>query len=196
MSGSDTKHADARRRRMAMHLMLDLETWSTKNHALVISVGACFFDPQDEIIGAKFYAAIDPEQAPPGAHIDPGTILWWMSPERTEARLAWLQEAKVSAHDAMSGLAEWVNSIAAETPVNLWGNGATFDNVILHMHYQMLGLDPFWRDGFGDRCYRTLKSLAPGLKIERSGVYHNALDDAVDQARHMQRIVRSLGITV
>ena len=44
-----------------------------------------------------------------------------------------------------------------------------------------------------NRCYRTLKGLLPAIELERSGTHHNALDDAITQARHLQKIVRTLG---
>jgi exodeoxyribonuclease VIII len=39
----------------------------------------------------------------------------------------------------------------------------------------------FWNS----RCYRTVKSLYPDNKLKRSGTYHNAVDDAESQARHL-----------
>ena len=178
-----------------MHLMLDLETWSTRPHAVIISIGAIFFDPNGDTLGERFYAAIDPRSAPPGAHIDADTILWWMSPERTQAREAWLKEGKVTLDEALMGLSEWASAVAGDEAIRLWGNGAAFDNVLLSTAYKLLSLDPFWQH-WNDRCYRTWKASAPEVKIQRSGLYHNALDDAVDQARHLQQIAKHLGVTI
>jgi exodeoxyribonuclease VIII len=41
-----------------------------------------------------------------------------------------------------------------------------------------------WRH-WNDRCYRTVKSLYPDVKLERVGTHHNAVDDAESQARHL-----------
>lgn len=180
-----------------MHVMLDIETWSTKPNATIISIGACVFDPHSTAMGSKFYVAIDPNQ---GRHIDPDTILWWMSPDRTEAREAWLQEAKLDLYSALDGLCQWAHSCAAESSASpdsfrVWGNGSDFDNVIVRNAMEFLGIEPFWRH-WDNRCYRTTKNMAPNVKIERAGTYHNALSDAVDQAVHMQRVVAHAGLTV
>ena len=45
----------------------------------------------------------------------------------------------------------------------------------------------FWQE----RDLRTLKGLSPDLRIERSGTHHNALDDALHQARLVQHILTS-----
>jgi exodeoxyribonuclease VIII len=178
--------------------MIDLETWSTQPNALIVSIGACMFDPKGADVGERFYAAIEPASMP-GRHVDTNTILWWMSPERTAAREAWLAERKVDAYSALTGLSRWVRDqqVAVESTedIRVWGNGAAFDNVILASAYRSLGTDPFW-DHRNDRCYRTLKALTPQVRIQRSGTHHNALDDAVDQARHLQRIRAALSLVL
>jgi exodeoxyribonuclease VIII len=178
--------------------MIDLETWSTQPNALIVSIGACVFDPKGSDVGERFHVAIEPRSMP-GRHIDTSTILWWMSAEHTAAREAWLAERKVDAYSALTGLSRWVRDqqIAAESTeeVKVWGNGAAFDNVILASAYRDLGIEPFW-SYWNDRCYRTLKALAPQVRIQRSGTHHNSLDDAVDQARHLQRIRSVLGLVL
>jgi hypothetical protein len=44
----------------------------------------------------------------------------------------------------------------------------------------------YWRN----RCYRTLKNLHPEVPIERTGIYHRALDDARSQAVHAMQLLR------
>jgi len=66
----------------------------------------------------------------------------------------------------------------------MWGNGASFDNVILSETYLRLGMKapwPFWKN----KCYRTAKGMYPAVEINRSGTHHNALDDARSQAEHL-----------
>jgi len=42
-----------------------------------------------------------------------------------------------------------------------------------------------------DRCYRTMKELIQMPFDERSGSYHNALDDAMYQTKHLLKILKS-----
>ena len=67
----------------------------------------------------------------------------------------------------------------------MWGNGATFDNVILRSSYKAIGQEAPWKF-YDDRCYRTLKSLAniPMVQIDEA-TPHFALDDARVQAQHV-----------
>ena len=68
--------------------------------------------------------------------------------------------------------------------IGVWGNGASFDNVILSESYYRAAILrpwPFWKD----RCYRTIKTIYPDVELVRSGTHHNALDDARTQAEHL-----------
>lgn len=70
----------------------------------------------------------------------------------------------------------------------IWGNGATFDNMILRNAYLATGQRQPWnfRD---DVCFRTVKYLFP-LKKEFQGVRHHALDDARNQAKYLIKAVK------
>lgn len=175
---------------MADHVMLDIETWGTGPDAVVISIGACIFDPYGNDIRDRFYVAIDPDSnVAAGRKIDVSTVLWWMSPDRDTPRRRWLEQSKVDLYTALDGFAVW----CPDAPV--WGNGATFDNVILGSAYKSVGLSQPWKF-WHDRCYRTVKSMVPGIPLHRIGEHHDALDDAVSQARHLQAMVEHAGLNV
>jgi hypothetical protein len=172
-----------------VHVMVDIETWGTGNDAIPVSLGACKFDGTE--ILDQFHVGIDPASAQAfGLSIDASTILWWFDPERDEARRQWLELQKVDLASALMGFAEWCGT--GSPAVALWGNGSTFDNIILRSAYKAVGLAypvPFW----ADQCYRTMKNRTPGIKLERIGTHHNALDDAISQAKHLQRIIAQVG---
>lgn len=174
-------------------IMIDLEAWSTRTNALIVSIGACRFDLHGTGSTDRFEVAIHPESGRGlNRHMDPGTILWWMAPEREEPRTRWLRQPKVDLPDALYGLTDWVRSVTGPSMAcRVWGNGAAFDNVLLRDSFEACGIEPFWafRD---DRCYRTMKALAPEVQMVRQGLHHDALADAVDQALHLQAIMRSL----
>lgn len=73
----------------------------------------------------------------------------------------------------------------------VWGNGADFDNPILATAYGALNQVQPWKP-YNGHCYRTLKSLVKGPKIERTGTHHNAVDDARSQALHAIQLLRVL----
>lgn len=169
-----------------MHVMLDLETLSTRPNAAILSVGAVAFDSSG--IHSKFCMAIHPEQLI--GHIDGGTVAWWMK-QSEEAR----QEATkgIDGPDYLcSAFAKWFQIVGGE---ELWGNGADFDNVIFKSMYDAVGLKAPW-EFYNNRCYRTLKNCTSVLNevpLERVGVHHNAVNDAESQARHLIAIDKFLG---
>lgn len=174
---------------VAAHVMLDLETWGTGVSAVPIAIGACKFDA-DTIID-NFHVAIDPASAQAlGLKIDANTILWWMDPERDEARRRWLGMQRVDLASALTGFSEWLGTGTMVTAI--WGNGSTFDNVILRTAYEVAGIEypvRFWQD----YCYRTVKQTTD-IELVREGTHHDALDDAISQAKHLQRIAAVNGL--
>lgn len=166
------------------HVMLDLETLGNGNNAVPISIGACRFTATE--ILDSFHVAIDPESCEQyGLKMDASTILWWFDPGRDEARQRWLSMQKVDLPSVLTGFSQWLQ----QSPVlAIWGNGSTFDNVILRSAYKAAGLEypvKFWQD----QCYRTIKNRTPQIGIVREGTHHDALDDAISQAKHLQEIM-------
>lgn len=179
-----------------VHLMVDLETWSTKPNALIIAIGAAFFDPCGEGVADAFYAAVSPGgQVELGRDLDPDTVLWWMQPAQRDALDRWLVEEKSCLVEALDGLHQWAQGYADGRKIALWGNGASFDNVILTSAMQRIGT-PLITSHLGDRCHRTLKSLAPHIKPDRIGDHHNALDDVLYQVAQLQDVIKATGIKV
>ena len=165
-----------------MHVMLDLETMGTRPNAPIIAIGAVPFDTKGVYPG--FYVNIDLESAVNEGHavVDPKTVLWWME-QSGEARSS-LRNDKKLIHTALYQFRDWLKTIELE---GVWGNGASFDNVILTETYRRLDMTPPW-PFWMDRCYRTMKSLYPLIDMDREGVHHNAMDDAKSQANHLIKI--------
>lgn len=172
---------------MTTHVMIDLETMSTGSYAAILSIGAVKFDPEqapkpDE--WPKFHTVVRlTSSLKAGLRVDANTIEWWMDHDRAEARKALRSHDPVDLDEALLGFSAWFG--AASLPV--WGNGATFDNVILRNAFIALGLDCPWTHQH-DRCFRTIKNLKPPVKPVRYGVAHSALDDAIAQALTLVKI--------
>lgn len=176
-----------------LECMVDLETLGNGNEAVILSIGACKFYPSAQGVDIhtthRFEVFVKPQSCVEiGLKPDISTIMWWMEPERGEARdlMVAKQAGAVPIHQALAMFHAW---LGADMPV--WGNGATFDNVILRNAYKLAGIDCPW-SFWNDRCYRTVKSLAPSVKMQRKGVHHSAMWDAVSQAEHLQSINRFL----
>lgn len=167
------------------NVMVDLETLGKGSDAVILSIGAVAFDETG--VGSDFYANIDPESCTRvGMKMDASTVMWWMT-QGDQARQVFKDGSRLDI--VLRNFTLWFASVGAE---NVWGNGATFDNVILSNAYTLAGLERPWSYR-GDRCYRTLKALLPDVKAPPNfGTAHNALDDARYQAIHAVELLKAL----
>ncbi|HBC7574844.1 TPA: 3'-5' exoribonuclease, partial [Escherichia coli] len=182
--------------RVWYHLMIDLETMGTNTNAPIVVIGAVFFDPQTGEIGPVFYIVISLTDAMnTGAVPDGGTIEWWLK-QSSEARAAILTD-QVKLKDALSRFREFIHEYSDEKFVQVWGNGATFDNAILRRSYERQGIPCPWRY-YNDRDVRTIVELGKTIDFDArivipfEGVRHNALDDARHQAKYVSAIWQKL----
>jgi len=165
-----------------MHIMIDLETMGTRADAPIVSIGAVAFDAKG--IGREFYCTVSLHSAVrSGAVIDPSTVMWWLGQDKiAQDALTDRQDDAVGLEEGLRHFMQFVCSYG-DNLKGVWGNGATFDNVIMHESGKRCGV-PMW-EFWKDKCYRTVKGLYPEVKMERAGTHHNALDDAKSQALHL-----------
>ena len=179
--------------RVWTHLSVDLETMGTNPDAPINSIGGKFFDPATGGMGPEFSKAIDLETS--GGIIDRKTIKWWAKRSR-EAQSAIFTD-EIPLDDALLQLREFINENSGESFVQIWGNGANFDNVILRRSYERQGIPCPWRY-YNDRDVRTIVELGNSIgfdvrmAIPFEGVPHNALDDARHQAKYVSAIWQKL----
>ena len=172
------------------NIMLDLETLSTRHDAMIISIGAVMFDKDG--LGDIFYRVIDNTNNPYGFHMDPATVSFWMRQEYP-ARLPFFSTSgDPNIETVLSSFAGLCDLAGGHHNVKIWGNGATFDNVILSNAYERVGIEHPWSHR-GDRCYRTLKNFS-SVECPQVGTLHNALDDAKAQALHLIEIAKDLNL--
>ncbi|EEW0763180.1 exonuclease [Escherichia albertii] len=179
--------------RMWTHMMIDLETMGKNPDAAVISIGAIFFDPQTGDIGPEFSKTIDLDTA--GGVIDRDTVKWWLKQSR-EAQSAILAD-EIPLDDALLQLREFIDENSGEFFVQVWGNGTSFDNVILRRSYERQGIPCPWHY-CNDRDVRTIVELGGAMDFDArtaipfEGERHNALDDARYQAKYVSAIWQKL----
>ncbi|WP_247181075.1 exonuclease, partial [Escherichia coli] len=179
--------------RLWHHLMIDLETMGKNPDAPVNAIAGKFFDPVTGEMGPEFSKTIDLETA--GGVIDRDTIKWWLKQSR-EAQSAILTN-EIPLDDALLQFREFIAENSGEFFVQVWGNGANFDNVILRRSYERQGIPCPWRYN-NDRDVRTMVAL--GLVIDFDarttipfeGECHNALHDARYQAKYVSVIWQKL----
>ena len=178
-----------------VHVMVDLETMGKKHNAPIVAIGAVVFDPATGSIGESFYKVVCLESSVNwGAVIDPSTVIWWLK-QSSEARSAIVNDDAIPLQDALLQFREFVsdNVAGGSKKAQVWGNGASFDNSILRSSYDCIAEDYPWEYG-NDRDVRTMVELGqaisfdPKTTIPFEGSRHNALADAIHQARYVSAI--------
>lgn len=168
-------------------IMLDLETTGQRAGCAILSIGAVQFDHKERKLGPEFYRVVSLRSCQElGLFVEESTMKWW-SEQSKEAQTVLTQSVDggrgtLELKEALLEFNKYLSQWGVDN-LKVWGNGSDFDNAILYACYAACGLEPGWRF-WNSRCYRTLKSIIPGAKLQRLGVYHNALDDAKSQAAH------------
>ncbi|WP_270495591.1 exonuclease [Citrobacter gillenii] len=181
------------------HLMVDMETMGNSPDAPIVSIGAVFFDPSTGNTGAEFYQVVSLESSMSfGMKPDASTIQWWLK-QSSESRSAILVDEAMGLLETLDLLADFIaeNAANGSHTVQLWGNGCSFDNVILRRAYALTDTPfavPFWND----RDVRTMVELGksvginPRYDIPFEGDMHNALSDARHQVKYVSAIWQRL----
>ncbi|SYT06081.1 exodeoxyribonuclease VIII [Klebsiella pneumoniae] len=178
-----------------VHVMVDLETMGKKHNAPIVAIGAVVFDPATGSIGESFYKVVCLESSVNwGAVIDPSTVIWWLK-QSSEARSAIVNDDAIPLLDVLLQFREFVsdNVAGGSKKAQVWGNGASFDNSILRSSYDCIAEDYPW-EYWNDRDVRTMVELGqaigfdPKTTIPFEGDRHNALADAIHQARYVSAI--------
>ncbi|WP_454730540.1 3'-5' exoribonuclease domain-containing protein [Citrobacter freundii] len=181
------------------HLMVDMETMGNSPDAPIVSIGAVFFDPSTGNTGAEFYRVVNLESSMSfGMKPDASTIQWWLK-QSSEARSAILVDEAMGLRESLELLANFIaeNAANGSHTVQLWGNGCSFDNVILRRAYALTET-PFAVPFRNDRDVRTMVELGksvginPRYDIPFEGDMHNALSDARHQVKYVSAIWQRL----
>ena len=175
------------------NVMLDLEFMGKGPDAAITAIGAVKFG-MDGLMCEPFYLPIDLQSSVDlGMRMDVSTVLWWMG--QSDEAQAIYKDNRTCGTVLAAALARFSIWSRSGTSPRVWGNGSDIDNVILSTAYRLAGLTQPW-DVRDSRCYRTVKNMAPGIKLERIGTHHNALDDAKSQALHLIKICEELNLAI
>jgi hypothetical protein len=173
------------------HIMLDLETMGKRFDAPIVSVGACYFDPDTGEIGKRFFGAVDMADAFQYGRANGDTVRWWLG-QSDDARQALIK----GRHPLRLVLEKFEEFYREGGQPCVWGNGAAFDIPITEYAYiRCLEKQAPW-DFWKVRDCRTIKDLASPLMKEPvdpfKGTAHNALDDALHQAAWVSKMWQAL----
>lgn len=177
------------------HFMWDIETLGTGADSVVTSIGIVKFNIENGKILGKYATEFDvQEQLEAGRTVTASTLAFWMKQPR-DAQSQVLDAMGdtgmllMSMDGALRSLTGWIHDNSTGKKLSIWGNGPSFDNAIMKDLYSMSNIKyPFKYND--DRCMRTmvdmcrtLTDIDPKEEVANVGTVHNALDDAVYQAK-------------
>lgn len=192
-------HNHAEPEMLYTHLMIDIEAFGKKADSPVVSIGAVFFDPSTGNTGSEFYKVISLESAMASGGVpDASTITFWLKAS-PEARSELVMDDAIPLDDALLQLNEFIAENEANGPehVQVWGNGATYDNVLLEASYDRTGIPCPWKF-WNNRDVRTVVELGkavgcePRYEIPFEGEPHKAISDALHQVKYVSAIWQRL----
>lgn len=166
-------------------IMCDLETLDNTPTSVILSLGAVKMDLKNCVLGEELSLQLSlAGQTDMGLTIGGETVQWWMR-QSNEARNAVAGTGGYSLSDALARF----SFFARENPV-IWGNGATFDNMILRNAYRAVGRE-YPAKFYNDLCFRTMKTVFKSVPAppKDPAKRHNALEDAKNQALHLCAIM-------
>ncbi|MEC6147495.1 3'-5' exonuclease [Klebsiella pneumoniae] len=178
------------------HLMIDLETMGNGPYAPIVSIGAVFFDPSTGATGEDFQVNVSLESSMRfRARPDASTVLWWMEQGENARKALTTDTQELSI--ALGWLSDFISKNTNPRFVQVWGNGASFDCVILRNSYSLTGREAPWQ-WWNDRDVRTVVEMGkaigfdPKRDVPFEGTRHNALADAIHQSKYVSAIWQKL----
>lgn len=187
------------------HVMIDLETMSSRSDAAIIQLGAYRFD-MDTPVGqfdakeAFLENILLSSSIDSGGHISGETVGWWLE-QSEKARAALKSPPKMDLEYVLTKFGSWLlNHVAhgdRREDVCVWSH-ATFDTPILNAAYERLGQKPPYQYRL-NRDVRTILHLAEetGFDVkaawpDRRGNDHIGSWDAWAQADVVQQCWQAL----
>lgn len=169
------------------HIMVDLETLSTEPNAVILTIGALWFDPHSHSEpGPGFHIRVDIDTQ--DRHVDESTLSWWGQQDPEVQAEAFSEEGRHPLTDALKQFAKF-----AEGAQSYWSHGTVFDIGVLENAFVAQGLRGYipWQYHQVRDC-RTVLKITDTLVDRTSGGAHNALVDCYNQALAVQKATEKM----
>lgn len=174
------------------NVMLDVETMGLSSRAAITSLGAVIFDIDEEKITQEFYTNIIlSSSVKMGMETDKKTFEWWARDDNKAARDE-MSRNQLDLEVAIRMFIRWCHQHSPQGII-AWSYGVSFDIVVLEYAIRSCGMKIPWHyRNISD--YRTLKRLYPQVRVPRTSMLHNSIEDARFQAVHLMRILNSINV--
>lgn len=157
-------------------LMVDCETLDIGERPVLLSIGAVVFDENG--IYEKFHVGVDIGiSIEHGFTVSQSTIDWWNEQDQAAKDQAFSGQWDIER--ALHHLVAFFNENKCK---EIWSKGALADIRWINNALDHFGIERPWKY-YKEFCFRTLLKSVPRFEIPFAGIQHNALDDAIHQAK-------------
>ena len=162
-------------------IMIDCETLDIGERPVLLSIGAVVFTESQ--IHEYFHIGIDIEDSKRyGFTVSQSTLDWWDQQDPAARADAFSGGEKIKA--ALQAL---VYFFEENKCTEIWSKGSLDDIRWINNALDYFGIERPWKY-YKEFCFRTLLKSVPKFDMPFLGVQHNALDDAIHQAKQFIHI--------
>ena len=163
---------------MKNKLMVDCETLDIGERPVLLSIGAVVFN--DQQIQDYFEYFINKETAiSEGFTVSQSTLDWWDQQDPDARAYAFNGEGDIQ--EALKAL------VQLNECTEIWSKGSLADIRWINNALDYFGIERPWKY-YKEFCFRTLLKSVPKFDMPFVGMPHNALDDAIHQAKQFIEI--------
>lgn len=166
---------------MKNKLMVDCETLDIGERPVLLSIGAVVFDESQ--IHDYFEYFIDKETAIRESFtVSQATLDWWDQQDSVARTYAFGGEGDIK--EALKALVKFYE---LNECTEIWSKGSLADIRWINNALDYFGIERPWKY-YKEFCFRTLLKSVPKFDMPFVGMPHNALDDAIHQAKQFIQI--------
>lgn len=177
------------------HVMVDLETLGTRQYAPVLSIGAVVFDPHsDHIAPVNYYRVI----SQPSMNVETATLVWWLKQGDKLLKLLEPNDSSITRRSVGTSFIFWLKTHHQAEEYRFWCHGLDFDlRLFKELFESNFSETDTWAALFKYNDGRDTRTIFEAANFDykafpRYGEFHNALDDAITQAKAVQHCFRLL----
>jgi hypothetical protein len=173
-----------------IHGVIDIETLGVDSDAIVLSLGACKFDPHDNTIYDEFHVVLDvDDQMSRGRTTTDKTLEWWAKQSPEAIDFAFSENDRMPIDEFLIKFHKWHIGVD-----RIWAQGVLFDMGIIENLCHMYNANIPWKF-WNVRDSRTLFDFVPtDPRKKYTFTAHDALADAKMQAKCIQEVVKTLNL--
>ena len=166
------------------HICFDLETLSTNQRGMIVSIGACKFR-FDTGISDKFAVNLSTKDSSLyDKHVSKDTLIWWQDQPK-EIRDSWRKDPVT----VMEALDKFDAFFGYNKKQMIWSQGTYFDCGLLKDTYDVCNRKEPW-EFWNIMDARTIFNLV-GVRFKNKSNAHSALDDAIATAELLIKTLNS-----